>query len=107
MIIHSGSEIEFYITEIFSEIVLIGDKSIFAEEDHRPRFEIYFDDDLFLNSAMNDLELVVELFKNEIHEDENHKIKVILLSENNQGGIEIKNIYIYIYGSQKAIEPVE
>jgi lysophospholipase L1-like esterase len=56
---------------------------------------------------MNDLELVVELFRNDNLEDEKHKIKVILLSENNQGGIGIKSINAYICGSQKAIEPVK
>ena len=106
-LIQSGSSIEFYVTAINSEILLVGDSSIYSDEDHRPRFGIYINDELFLDSTMNDLELNVELFKYENFEEKKTKIKVILLSENSNGGIGIKNINLYICSYQNSLEPAE
>ena len=61
-IVHSGSALEFYITGKFTEIILVGDSNIYSDKDLRPRFGIYINDELFLDSLMNDLELHIELF---------------------------------------------
>ena len=54
-IAHSGSALEFYITGKYAEIILVGDSNIYSKEDLRPRFAIYINDELFLDSLMNDL----------------------------------------------------
>ena len=102
-IVHSGSALEFYITGISANIDIVGDSTIYSDADLRPRFGIYINDKLFLDSLMKDLELNIELFKNE--EETKTKIKIMLLSENRYGGIGIKNINVYACSNQKIIEP--
>ena len=103
-IVHSGSALEFYITGNFAEIILVGDSNIYSDKDLRPRFGIYINDELFLDSLMNDLELNIELFKNK--KDNKNKVKIMLLSENKYGGIGIKNINVNSCSKLKIIEPV-
>ena len=102
-IVHSGSALEFYITGKFAEIILVGDSNIYSDKDLRPRFGIYINDELFLDSLMNELELHIELFKNE--EDNKNKVKIMLLSENKYGGIGIKKVNVYTCSTQKIVEP--
>ena len=104
-IVHSGSSLEFYAIGNSLNMLLIGDSSIYAEGDLRPRFGIYLDDKLFLDSTMNDLELKIELFKNE--KMRKSKVKIMLLSENKYGGVGIRNINVYTCSNQKAINPTE
>ena len=65
----------------------------------------FIDDKMFLDSTMNELELNVELLNEE--EDKEIKVKVMLLSENNNGGFGIKSINTYICSNSQAIEPAE
>jgi len=104
-IVHSGSSLEFYITGNSAEISLVGDSNIYSDINLRPRFGIYINDKLLLDSLMNDLELNVKLFENE--EEKKMKVKIMLLSENKYGGIGIKNINVYTCKNLKIIEPVE
>ena len=101
-IVHSGSAIEFYLKGISAEILILGDSTIYADEDLRPRFAIYIDDELFLDSIINELELNIKLFENE--EEKKVKVKVMLLSENKYGGIGIKNINVYSCTNLNIIE---
>ena len=54
---------------------------------------------------MNFLELNIELFKNE--EETKTIVKIILLSENRYGGIEIKNIKVHTCKNQKTVDPID
>ena len=104
-IVHSGSAIEFYVKGNSANVLLVGDSSIYAEAHLRPRFGVYLDDELLLDSTMNELELNVNLFKSEINRKA--KVKIMLLSENKYGGVGIKNINVYACSNSKAVEPVE
>ena len=104
-LVQSGSSIDFSIKGSKIEILLVGDASVYAEENFRPRFGIFIDDKMFLDSTMNELELNVELLNEE--EDKEIKVKVMLLSENNNGGFGIKSINTYICSNSQAIEPAE
>ena len=104
-IVHSGSAIEFYVKGNSANVLLIGDSSIYAEADLRPRFGVYLDDELLLDSTMNELELNIKLFKEE--KNRMAKVKIMLLSENKYGGIGIKSIDVYACSNRKAVEPVE
>ena len=104
-IVHSGSSLEFYITGNSAEISLVGDSNIYSDINLRPRFGIYINDKLLLDSLMNDLELNVKLFENE--EEKKIKVKIMLLSENRYGGIGIKSINVNTCNNSKIIEPVE
>ena len=103
-IVHSGSALEFYITGNFAEIILVGDSNIYSDKDLRPRFGIYINDELFLDSLMSDLELNIELFK--YNKDNKNKVKIMLLSENKYGGIGIKNINVNTCSKINIVEPV-
>ena len=92
-IIHSGSAIEFYAFGNFVEITLVGDENIYQEEDQRPRYGIYLDDILLIDTKMNDLQFSIQ-FKISNDETEKSKIKIMLLSENQNGGVGIKHIKI-------------
>ena len=104
-IVHSGSAIEFYLTGNKAEILLLGDSTIYSDIDLRPRFAIYINEELFLDSLMNELELNVKLLENE--EQKKVKIKIMLLSENKYGGIGIKHINVYSCTNNNIIEPTE
>ena len=89
-LVHSGSAIEFYAEGNSAEVILVGGNSIYNDENYRSRFGVYVDDEILLDSTMSELELTVELFKKE----KKAKIKVMLLSEANNGGIGVKIINI-------------
>ena len=103
-LIHSGSAIQFYATSIDSlTINLVGDNGIYSDENFRPRYGIFINDEIFLDSTMDVLEKsinVIEKFT------EKSTIKVMLLSENMNGGIGIKDI-IAVSSNLKSITPVE
>ena len=104
-LVQSGSFIEFYLTGSKADLVLVGDESIYSDANFRPRYGIFIDDNLLLDSTIGELEQNIGLFK--IDEDKTFKIKIILLSENNNGGFGIKTINTYVCSNQKAIEPTE
>ena len=104
-IIQSGSALEFYITGISAEITLVGDSTIYSDITLRPRFAVYINDNLQIDSLMNDLETNIILFQTE--KDTKNKIKVMLLSENKYGGIGIKKITVNTCTDSKIIEPTE
>ena len=92
-IVYSGSAVEFYASGNFVEILLVGDENIYQEQDQRPRYGIYLDDKLLLDTKMNELEFSIQ-FKISNDESEKSKIKIMLLSENQNGGVGIKHIKI-------------
>ena len=106
-LVQSGSALEFYISGKAANIDILGDSNIFSEPDFRPRFGIYVDDKLLIDTTINELELNIDLFKEEEIE-KTYKIKIILLSEAIYGGIGIKNININSCNkNNKLIKPAE
>ena len=106
-ITYSGSAIEFYASGNYVELVLAGDDNIFQEKDHRPRYAIYLDDKLLVDTKMNDFEFTIQ-FKISNDEEKKSKIKVMLLSENQNGGVGIKKIKVNSCSdSEKIIAPTE
>ena len=103
-VVQSGSAIEFYATGLSSEIVLVGGSSINNEPNYRTRFGVYVDDKNILDTTMGEEELPVELFKGS--SEKKVKVKVMLLSEANNGGIGIKTIIINSC-SERPINPTE
>ena len=89
-LVQSGSAIEFYASALSAEVLIVGGNSIYNDPNYRSRFGVYLDDELFLDTTLDKLELPVELFKESL--EKNAKIKVMLLSEANNGGIGVKSI---------------
>ena len=76
-LVQSGSSIEFMLKGKTASIILAGDKSINSEKEYRPRFGIYIEDQLYLDSLMEVEERTVELFKGPGEKEV--KVKVMLL----------------------------
>ena len=91
-IVQSGSALEFYLTGMSAEVVLAGGNSIYNDANYRPRFGVYVDDEIIEDTTMSELELTITLFKEST--EKKAKIKVMMLSEANNGGIGIKSINI-------------
>ena len=91
-IVQSGSALEFYLTGKSAEVVLAGGNSIYNDANYRPRFGVYVDDEIIEDTTMSELELTITLFKEST--EKKAKIKVMMLSEANNGGIGIKSINI-------------
>ena len=106
-LLQSGSAIEFYLIAKSAEIILAGDgTSIYHEEYEKPRYAIYVNDSILLDTTMGEREKTVLLFNNE--KEMEIKIKVILLSEAIFGGIGIKSINVISSDSNnKIIRPTE
>ena len=103
-IVHSGSAIEFYATGNSAQVVLVGGGSIYNDPNYRTRFAVYVDDEILLDSTMSELELPIDLFKGS--SEKTVKVKVMLLSEANNGGIGIKTIIINSC-NENPIKPTE
>ena len=54
-LIYSGSAIEFYASGDYIDILFAGDEIIYEEKDYRPRFGVFVNDILLINSKVNDL----------------------------------------------------
>ena len=92
-LIYSGSAIEFYASGDYVDILFAGDENIYAEKDYRPRFGVFVNDILLIDSKVNDLEFSLK-FKIPNDGENIPKIRVMLLSENQNGGVGIKKIKI-------------
>lgn len=89
-LVQSGSAIEFYASALSAGVVIVGGGSIYNDPNYRSRFAVYVDDEVFLDTTLGEPELKVDIFKENL--EKNAKIKVMLLSEANNGGIGVKNI---------------
>lgn len=103
----SGSALEFYLTAKYAELILAGDGlSIYHEDYEKPRYAIYINDKLLLDSTMSEKNKTIILLDNET--DKKIKVKIILLSEAFFGCIGIKKIIaISSYPKDEIIKPTE
>ena len=106
-IIYSGSAIEFYASGNYVELSLVGDENIYQDYDHRPRYGVYIDDKLLIDTKMSDLEFSLQ-FKISNDINSKSKVKIMLLSENQNGGVGIKCIKVNSCSeTEKIIYPTE
>lgn len=103
-VVQSGSAVEFYATGLSATVILAGGNSIYNDEKYRPRIGVYVDDEIVLDKIMDELEVIVDLFKGTT--EKTAKIKVMLLSEANNGGVGVKSININSC-NETPIKPVE
>ncbi len=103
-VVQSGSAVEFYATGLSAQVIIAGGNSIYNDEKYRPRLGVYVDDEIVLDKIMDELEVTVDLFKGTT--EKTAKIKVMLLSEANNGGVGVKSININSC-NKTPIKPVE
>ena len=89
-LVHSGSAAEFEITASSAEVTLAGDGAESSDEKYRPRYAVFVDGELVEDSLLDKSEKVVTLFTGTIQRTA--QIKIIHLSEANNGAIGIKEL---------------
>lgn len=89
-LIHSGSAAEFTVTGTSASVQLAGDSGINNGADFRPRYGVYVDGELILDTTMSTESETVTLFEGTA--SRTAKVKVMLLSEAMYGGIGVKSI---------------
>ena len=102
-LVHSGSAAEFDLTASEATVVLAGDSAIKAEERYRPRYAVYVDDKLIEDSLMDTPEKEIVLLKEK--SQKTVRVKIIHLSEANNGAIGVKTIKT-MSSSKSPIVPV-
>ena len=103
-LVQSGSSIEFNLIAKTANIVLAGDKSIEANITARPRYAIYVEDQIVVDTLSSEKEKTFNLLNG--GGEKKVKIRVMLLSEGFYGGIGIKSINIYSCSKEtKLISP--
>ncbi|MBR1823993.1 MAG: carbohydrate binding domain-containing protein [Ruminococcus sp.] len=91
-LVHSGSAVEFTVNARSAEVELAGDSSISNGEDYRSRYAVLVDDEVVVDETMGEKSKKVEIFKGDT--PRTAKVKVIHLSEANNGAIGVKNITV-------------
>lgn len=91
-LLHSGSAAEFTVTGQSAELVLSGKNGIHADEDHRPRYAVYVDDEILTDETLDSAEEKITLFDGSVSVSK--RVKVIMLSEAMYGAIGIDCINV-------------
>ena len=99
-LVHSGSAVEFTVNARSAEIELAGDSSIKNGQNYRSRYAVLVDDEIITDDTMSEKTRKVELFSGD--EARTAKVKVIHLSEANDGAIGVKSITV----DSDAVSPV-
>lgn len=102
-LVQSGSAVEFNVTGESAEIVLAGDSGTDSDEDHRPRYAVYVDDELILDEILSVKKKKIEIFSGK--SSITKKVKVIMLSEAIYGAIGVDSINVSS-GAAKPVKPV-
>lgn len=91
-LVQSGSAAEFTISGVSAEITIAGDSMVDSEEKYRPRYAVYVDGELVEDSLLSTYEKKIKLFDGDIPRKAD--VKIIHLSEANNGAVGIKNISV-------------
>ncbi len=91
-LVQSGAAAEFNVTGTSATVTIAGDGCINSDENYRPRYAVFVDDELVTDALMSTETLDVTLFEGT--ETRTAKVKVIHLSEANNGAIGVKNIAV-------------
>ena len=89
-LVHSGSAVEFDLTASEATVTLAGDSAIEAEERYRPRYAVFVDDELIEDALMSTPEKEIEILKES--SQKKVRVKIIHLSEANNGAVGVKSI---------------
>ncbi len=91
-LIQSGSAVEFTVNGSSAEITINGDGSEENEEKYRPRYAVIVDDEIILDEVLGVSEKKITLFEG--NESRSVKVKVIHLSEANNGAVGVSNLKV-------------
>lgn len=91
-LVQSGSAAEFTLYGESAEITLAGDSAITNGADYRPRYAVYVNDVLLTDTTLSTAEEKITLFDGDT--SQTSKVKIIHLSEAQNGAIGVKNISV-------------
>ena len=91
-LIHSGSAVEFNVNAKSAEISINGDSNIKNGDNYRPRYAVIVDDEIILDDLLSEKEKTVTLFEGST--SRNAVVKVIHLSEANNGAVGVSSIKV-------------
>ncbi len=89
-LLQSGSAAEFTVSGTTASVTLAGDGGRNSDENYRPRYGVYVDGELLVDTTMGEEEKTISLFEGTA--PRTAKVKVMLLSEAMYGGIGVKSI---------------
>lgn len=89
-LVQSGSAAEFIVSGTAASVQLAGDANSEVDADHRPRYAVYVDGELLVDSTMSKKAETVTLWEKGSHRTAT--VKVILLSEAMNGAIGVKSV---------------
>ncbi len=92
-LVQSGSAAEFTVSGRSAEITIKGDSAINNDEKYRPRFAVFVDGELLTDEIMSVSSKKIKLFEGET--DRTSVVKVIHLSEANNGTVGVSDISVY------------
>ena len=91
-LVQSGAAAEFTVTGTSAELTLAGDGCAAGDEKYRPRYAVYVDGEQLCDSLMSETETKLQLFSSDtVHQA---TVKVIHLSEANNGAIGVRNLHV-------------
>lgn len=102
-LVQSGAAAEFTVTASKAYVTLAGDDFIKSDEKYRPRYAVFVDGEQVADDLMSDTEKEITLFEGSTQRTAN--VKVIHLSEANNGAVGIKDIKT-VSSALKPVEPV-
>ena len=92
-LVQSGAAVEFVVNDAKSaEITILGDENINSEDRYKPRYAVIVDDEIVVDELMSVKSKTVELFSGT--EPRTARIKVIHLSEANNGTVGVSGIKV-------------
>lgn len=91
-LVQSGAAAEFTVTGTSAELTLAGDDCAAGDEKYRPRYAVYVDGELLCDSLMSEAETKIQLFEGTAVR--RALVKVIHLSEANNGAVGVKNLHV-------------
>jgi len=99
-LVQSGSAVEFKVTGKSASVDLVGDSSINNDADYRSRYAVIVDGEIIADNVMNEREENVVLFEGDVQRTAD--VKIIHLSEANNGAVGVKNITV----TSSALSPI-
>ena len=91
-LVQSGAAAEFTVTGTSAELTLAGDGCAAGDEKYRPRYAVYVDGEQLCDSLMSETETKLQLFSGDTVRQAT--VKVIHLSEANNGAIGVRNLHV-------------
>ena len=101
-LVQSGSAAECTVTGTEASVTIAGDGCVYSDEQWRPRYGVFVDDELIADVVMGEPEQTVQLFSGATQRTA--KVKIMHLSEANNGAIGVKQFDV-VSSAKQPVKP--